>query len=53
MKKLMYSGAGLLLVALAFLAFNLFSGLALTNARLDLTEKKLYTISDGTKQILG
>ncbi|HSC85022.1 MAG TPA: Gldg family protein [Pseudomonas sp.] len=53
MKKLMYSGAGLLLVALAFLAFNLFSGLALTNARLDLTEQKLYTISDGTKQILG
>ncbi|MGL4315836.1 MAG: GldG family protein [Pseudomonas sp.] len=53
MKKLMYSGAGLLLVALAFLAFNLFSGLALTNARLDLTEQKLYTISEGTKQILG
>lgn len=53
MKKLMYSGAGLLLVALAFLAFNLFSGLALTNARLDLTDQKLYTISDGTKQILA
>ncbi|MBC9249683.1 ABC transporter [Pseudomonas alcaligenes] len=50
MKKLMYSGAGLLLVALAF---NLFSGLTLSNARLDLTEQKLYTISDGTKQILG
>lgn len=53
MKKLMYSSAGLLLIALAFLAFNMVSGLALTNARLDLTEQKLYTISDGTRQILG
>lgn len=52
MKKLMYSSAGLLLIALAFLAFNMVSGLALTNARLDLTEQKLYTISDGTRQIL-
>ncbi|WP_036992172.1 GldG family protein [Metapseudomonas furukawaii] len=53
MKRLMYSGAGLLLIALAFLAFNLFAGLTLTNARLDLTEQKLYTISDGTKKVLG
>ncbi|WP_263141504.1 Gldg family protein [Pseudomonas sp. RIT-PI-AD] len=53
MKKLMHSGAGLLLIALAFLAFNMVSGLALTGARLDLTEQKLYTISDGTRQILG
>lgn len=53
MKKLMYSSAGLLLIALAFLAFNMVTGLALTNARLDLTEQKLYTISDGTRQILG
>ncbi|WP_165681325.1 GldG family protein [Metapseudomonas otitidis] len=53
MKKLMYSSAGLLLIALAFPAFNMVSGLALTNARLDLTEQKLYTISDGTRQILG
>ncbi|WP_300653766.1 Gldg family protein [Pseudomonas sp.] len=53
MKKLMYSGAGLVLIALAFLAFNLFSSLSLTGARLDLTEQKLYTISSGTKQILA
>jgi ABC-type uncharacterized transport system involved in gliding motility auxiliary subunit len=50
---MMYSGAGLLLIALAFLAFNMLAGLTLTNARVDLTEQKLYTISDGTKQILG
>ncbi|AYF90400.1 Gldg family protein [Pseudomonas sp. JS3066] len=53
MKRMMYSGAGLLLIALAFLAFNMLAGLTLTNARVDLTEQKLYTISDGTKQILG
>lgn len=53
MKKLMVSGAGLVLIALAFLAFNLFSSLSLTGARLDLTEQKLYTISSGTQQILA
>lgn len=53
MKKLMVSGAGLVLIALAFLAFNLFASLSLTNARLDLTEQKLYTISPGTRQILA
>jgi ABC-type uncharacterized transport system involved in gliding motility auxiliary subunit len=53
MKKLMVSGAGLALIALAFLAFNLFAGIGLTGARLDLTEQKLYTISPGTRQILA
>ncbi|HEX5842893.1 MAG TPA: Gldg family protein, partial [Pseudomonas sp.] len=53
MKKLMYSSAGLVLIALAFLAFNLFSSLSLSGARLDLTEQKLYTISSGTEQILA
>ena len=53
MKKLMVSSAGLVLIALAFLAFNLFSSLSLSGARLDLTEQKLYTISAGTEQILA
>ncbi|MDF3931952.1 GldG family protein [Pseudomonas citronellolis] len=53
MKKVMYSGAGLLVIGLLFLAFNLVSGLAFTGARLDLTQQKLYTISDGTKKVLG
>ncbi len=52
MKKLMLSSAGLVLIALAFLAFNLFAGLGLSNARLDLTEQKLYTLTDGSRQIL-
>ncbi|UVE16702.1 Gldg family protein [Pseudomonas sp. LS44] len=53
MKKLMYSSVGLLVIALAFLALNMFSSLALTDARLDLTEQKLYTTSAGTKKILA
>jgi ABC-type uncharacterized transport system involved in gliding motility auxiliary subunit len=53
MKRIIYSGTGLLLIALVFLAFNMVAGLGLPNARLDLTEQKLYTISDGTKRILG
>ncbi|AQZ93303.1 Gldg family protein [Halopseudomonas phragmitis] len=52
MKRLMYSGTGLLVLLLAFLAFNMASSVLLTGARLDLTEQKLYTISDGTRQIL-
>ncbi len=52
MKRLMYSGAGLLLIALVFLAFNVLSSLILTDARLDLTEQKLYTLSKGTETIL-
>lgn len=52
MKKLLHSGAGLLLIALAFLAFNILSGQLFGNARLDLTEQKLYTLSEGTERIL-
>src|SRR5690554_1303888 len=52
MKRLMYSGTGLLLLLLAFIAFNISTGTLLPGARLDLTEQKLYTISDGTRQIL-
>lgn len=53
MKRIIHSGSGLLLIALAFLAFNMVAGLGLPNARLDLTEQKLYTISAGTERILG
>lgn len=52
MKRILYSGVGLLLIALVFLVFNGLSGALLTNARLDLTEQKLYTLSPGTRQIL-
>ncbi len=53
MKRIIYSGSGLLLIALVFLAFNMVASLGLPNARLDLTEQKLYTISAGTERILG
>ena len=53
MKKILYSGAGLLLIAAAFLAFNILSGQLLGNARLDLTEQKLYTLSAGTERVLA
>lgn len=52
MKRLMYSGTGLLVLLLAFIAFNISTGTLLPGARLDLTDQKLYTISDGTRQIL-
>ncbi len=44
MKRLMYSGTGLLVLLLAFIAFNISTGTLLPGARLDLTEQKLYTI---------
>lgn len=44
---------GLALGTLLFLAVNLFAGPALRGVRADLTEQKLYTLSDGTRNILG
>ncbi|KFF35676.1 GldG family protein [Pseudomonas paraeruginosa] len=52
MKRTLYSGTGLLLVGLLFLVFNLLSGLLLRNLQVDLTQQKLYTFSDGTREIL-
>lgn len=53
LKRTLYSGIGLLLIALAFLVFNLLSGLLFSQARLDLTQQKLYTLSEGTIRILN
>lgn len=52
MKRLMYSGTGLLVLLLAFVAFNMASNVLLPGARVDLTDQKLFTISDGTQEIL-
>src|SRR5688572_9259498 len=43
----------LALLALAFVALVALSSVTLRGARLDLTEKGLYTLSDGTRAILG
>lgn len=48
-----FSGTGLVAVALLLIAINLAAGLFLKGARLDLTANRLYTLSEGTQNILG
>ncbi|MFT6519721.1 MAG: ABC-type uncharacterized transport system involved in gliding motility auxiliary subunit [Candidatus Azotimanducaceae bacterium] len=48
-----YSGLGLVLLAVAFLVFTLVNNLWFSGARLDLTENKLYTLSAGSEAIIG
>ncbi|MEJ2115190.1 MAG: Gldg family protein, partial [Gammaproteobacteria bacterium] len=43
---------GLLLLALLFLVVNMLSSTLLTNARIDLTENELYTLTEGTRNII-
>lgn len=52
MKRIMYSGTGLLVLLVAFVAFNMATNVLLPGVRLDLTEQKLFTISEGTEEIL-
>jgi ABC-type uncharacterized transport system involved in gliding motility auxiliary subunit len=51
-KRLM-SGTGLVVLALLFLALTILSNALFRGYRLDLTENKLYTLADGTQDILG
>ncbi len=44
---------GLLLAAVLLIVINLFSNLVFQSARLDLTEGDIYSLSDGTKSIIG
>lgn len=53
MKRLLFSGLGLVLIAVSFLTFNSLTSLVLREARLDFTEHQLYTISPGTRQLLA
>lgn len=50
-KQLMTTG-GLLIAVALFVAFNIFSNALFKSARLDLTDNNLYTLSQGTKNIL-
>ncbi|MDY7218664.1 Gldg family protein [Denitrificimonas sp. JX-1] len=52
MKRLMYSSVGLLFIVIVFLGFNLLSNHWFKNTQIDFTEQKLYTLSDGTRQLL-
>ena len=52
MNKTLLTGSGLLIAAVLFGAANMMSNAALSGARFDLTEHKLYTLSEGTENIL-
>lgn len=52
MKNLL-SSTGLVVALILFVAFNVFANVGLKSARVDLTQSKLYTLSDGTKNILA
>ncbi|MGB0909035.1 MAG: Gldg family protein [Nitrospirales bacterium] len=52
MNKTLLTGTGLVIAAVLFGAANMISNAALSSARFDLTEHKLYTLSEGTKNIM-
>ena len=47
------TGGTLVVLAVIFVALVMLSSLLLRGARLDLTENNLFTLSDGTRSILG
>lgn len=53
MQNKLVSGAGLVVALVALLAVNIYSNLQFTGARIDLTENGAYTLSQGTRNILG
>ena len=53
MKHNGYSGLGLFVLALIFLAFNLLNSTLFNNVRVDLTENKLFTLTEGSKQVIS
>ena len=53
MKSKLLGGTGLLLAVVLLLVINIFSNASFTTARLDFTEDGLYTLSDGTLNIIS
>lgn len=51
--KVLFSWFGLLLLLVLFIAFNVLAGTLLTQRRIDLTENKLFTLSEGTQKVLA
>ena len=51
--RTLYSTSGLVAVAILLLAINLFASLLIKGVKFDMTENKLYTLSDGTRNILA
>lgn len=52
MKKIFLSSTGLLLAVLLFLGFNILVAATVQSTRMDLTESRLYTLSQGTLNLL-
>ncbi|MDT7042948.1 Gldg family protein [Candidatus Nitronereus thalassa] len=52
MNARLLTGSGLLIAVVLFFAVNVLSNVALRSVRFDLTDQKLYTLSEGTKNIL-
>ena len=52
MNKKVLTGSGLIMAAVLFGVFNMVSNAAFSSARFDLTEHGLYTLSEGTKNVL-
>lgn len=50
--KALLTGTGLIAAFAIFFAINVLSNQGLRNARVDLTEARLYTLSDGTRNVL-
>jgi ABC-type uncharacterized transport system involved in gliding motility auxiliary subunit len=46
-------GIGIALAIVLFLAINILAGVTLKSTRLDLTQDRLFTLSDGTRQVLS
>ncbi len=46
------STAGIVVALVLFVALNLYSSITLQQARVDFTEGKLFTLSDGTRQVI-
>ena len=53
MNKKLVTGSGLVIALALFLGLNIITNQTLTSVRLDLTENNLYTLSEGTKNILS
>ena len=53
MQKKLFSGTGLIVLAVAFITFIIVMNQLVVGQRLDLTENELYSLSDSTQEIIG
>ena len=53
MRRFWFSVVGVVAVAAILVGVNMFADARLANLRVDLTQQHLYTLSDGTRKILG